>query len=104
MSKITNLIENFEENGILGTRMECTLNDLNLLHSDLSDREIADLYCALHNRAEFKGIDFDNIPAEIIKEYMKETLHNSFDGWREDTHDTIEALMFDIMRYAKHSR
>lgn len=102
--KIHEMIDSFETEGVLNHWMDLTRDDIMKADPTLTDMEAADLYCALQNRKEFGGIDLKEIDPKICKEYLMETLHNSCDGWRSDTIDTIYALMYDLMRYARNSR
>lgn len=100
--KVYDTLNSFDDSGVIEDRFEYGLDDLATSNPDMNEAEIGVLYCLLQDWREFGGIDFDNIDPKIIKEYLKETLHNSFDGWRDESRITLMAMMFDIMRYNKN--
>lgn len=53
---------------------------------------------------EMGGIELKDIPAETIKECLMEAIHGDWDGWPEEEKKTLNYLMYDIMRYHRHSR
>lgn len=99
--KIYDILNSFDDSGVIEDRFEYTQEDLASSNPDLNEAEVAILYCLLQDWREFGGIDFDNIDPKIMKEYLKETLHNSFDGWRDEAKITLMSMMFDLMRYNK---
>lgn len=45
------------------------------------------------------GSFLENVPAELIKEYLAEATHNNWDGWEEYELVHIRQLMADMYLY-----
>jgi len=102
-TQIEDIMLGYEDAGVFEDRLEYSLDDL-MKSEHLDDKDAVTLYELLRNRAEIGPYDLSDLPAEIIKECLVEAQHGGWDGWSESAKATISYLMYDIVRYHRHSK
>lgn len=102
-TQLQDIMIGYEDAGVFEDRMEYTVDDL-MTSEQLTDKEAVTLYEMLRNRAEIGPYNLNDIDAATIKECLVEAEHGGWDGWSEEAKATINYLMYDIVRYAKHSK
>jgi hypothetical protein len=102
--KVNSTINEILDENLIDDRREYSLDDLASAYPHLNEEEIACLYNLIHDFAESEGLTVRMVKPEIIKEYLQEMIHNSFDGWNEASQPVLMSLIFDIMRYGRNVR
>ena len=100
MAKLYDLLNDIKENDFLEDRREYDPPLLEEMYQ-LTEQEGEDLNFLIQREFEpnIRSVDFKNIPATTIAEYLVEGEHGGFDGFTEHEAIVIQKLMDDIKRY-----
>jgi hypothetical protein len=104
MSKLRDLLEEMIENEALEDRREYEVIDL-ISAYHLTEEEGRDLKFLISREFDTSHIgSIDTIDAEVIKEYLQESIHEDWEGpYTEHDRITLIGLIDDIIRYSNHS-
>lgn len=101
MAHLRSILEQMRDTGVLEDRREYTREDLQKMYV-LSDADSNDLYSFVQEQFESGLPDLDKIPAEVVKEYLEESIHGDWEGFQEKHKDALDLMITDLRRYAKH--
>lgn len=101
-TKLHDLLDEMEVNGVLDDRREYDASDLKLMYS-LTDEEADDLFYLVQRQFDpDPAPSIDNIPADLIKEAIQEGFHSGWDCWTEHEWLIISRYTDDLCRYGKY--
>jgi protein tyrosine/serine phosphatase len=105
LTKIDKALQNIYDLDELENYRSNSPEELQEMYEDLSKEESVYLYRLIQEHFEIGvgDVSLDNLPPEIIKEYLMESEHNNWDGHGEGR-PVLISLVHDIKRYYTHSK
>lgn len=103
-NRLHDLVDQMQSEGVLEDRREYEASDLKRMYG-LSDEEADDLFFLVQDKFSAHPInEVNNIPAELIKEYIVESLHCTQEGWTEHEWIIVERFLQDMVVYGQLAR
>lgn len=95
------LMSDIVDKELLEDRREYTETDLKLAYA-LTDEEARDLYSLIQAEFEPDLPYLDAITPEVVKEYLEESIHGDWEGFREEHKLALDLMIADLRRYTKN--